>query len=170
MINMIVEIKGKVWKFRDSIDTDVIIPGRYLRTFSLDELSSHVMEGEDLEFAKNVQKGDIIVAGWNFGCGSSREQAPVALKHAGVDAIVAKSFARIFYRNAINVGLPVIVADLEADTGDEVLINMEKGVVQNISTGKNVAIQPFHNFMLEILQDGGLVKHYLQGKKEENQS
>lgn len=170
MINMIVEIKGKVWKFRDSIDTDVIIPGRYLRTFSLDELSSHVMEGEDPEFAKNVQKGDIIVAGWNFGCGSSREQAPVALKHAGVDAIVAKSFARIFYRNAINVGLPVIVADLEADKGDELLINMEKGVVQNISTGKNVAIQPFHNFMLEILQDGGLVKHYLGGKKEENQS
>ena len=110
MITMKDEIKGRVWKFRDSIDTDVIIPGRYLRTFSLDELASHVMEGEDPKFAENVEQGDIIVAGWNFGCGSSREQAPVALKHAGVAAIVAKSFARIFYRNAINVGLPVIVA------------------------------------------------------------
>jgi methanogen homoaconitase small subunit len=113
------EINGKVWKFRDNIDTDVIIPGRYLRTFSLDDLASHVMEGENPEFAQNVQQGDIIVAGWNFGCGSSREQAPVALKHAGVDAIVAKSFARIFYRNAINVGLPVIMADIEAEEGEE---------------------------------------------------
>lgn len=170
MINMTDKIKGKVWKFRDSIDTDVIIPGRYLRTFSLDELASHVMEAEDPEFSKKVQKGDIIVAGWNFGCGSSREQAPVALKHAGIHAIVAKSFARIFYRNAINVGLPVIVADIAADKGDEVLINLEKGVIKNLSTSKSVAIQPFHNFMLEILQDGGLVKHYLKEKKEKNQS
>lgn len=136
------EIKGKVWKFRDSIDTDVIIPGRYLRTFSLDELASHVMEGENPEFAKNVQKGDVIVAGWNFGCGSSREQAPVALKHAGVDAIVAKSFARIFYRNAINVGLPVIVADIEAEEGEELNINLAEGTIQNISTGKSYTIQP----------------------------
>jgi methanogen homoaconitase small subunit len=170
MIDMKDEIKGKVWKFRDSIDTDVIIPGRYLRTFSLDELASHVMEGENPEFTKNVQKGDIIVAGWNFGCGSSREQAPVALKHAGVDAIIAKSFARIFYRNAINVGLPVIVADLEADKGDELIIDLKEGVIKNTSTGKSVCIQPFHSFMLEILQDGGLVKHYLLKKKEKNQS
>lgn len=170
MINMKDEIKGKVWKFRDSIDTDVIIPGRYLRTFSLDELASHVMEGENPEFAKNVRKGDIIVAGWNFGCGSSREQAPVALKHAGVDAIVAKSFARIFYRNAINVGLPVIVADIEADYGDELMINLEKGIIQNNTTGKSFAIQPFNHFMMEILQDGGLVKHYLHKKKEKTRS
>lgn len=160
------EIKGKVWKFRDSIDTDVIIPGRYLRTFSLDELASHVMEGEDPEFAKNVEKGDIIVAGWNFGCGSSREQAPVALKHAGVDAIVAKSFARIFYRNAINVGLPVIVADIDADKGDELRIDLAEGMIQNLTTGKSCSIQPFHDFMLRILQDGGLVKHYLHEKKK----
>lgn len=166
MINMTCNIKGKVWKFRDSIDTDVIIPGRYLRTFSLDELASHVMEAEDPEFSRNVQKGDIIVAGWNFGCGSSREQAPVALKHAGVHAIVAKSFARIFYRNAINVGLPLIVADIDAEKGDEVMINLEEGVIKNINTGKTVTIQPFHSFMLEILQDGGLVKHYLKEKKQ----
>lgn len=170
MINMTDEIKGKVWKFRDSIDTDVIIPGRYLRTFSLDELASHVMEGEDPEFAENVDKGDIIVAGWNFGCGSSREQAPVALKHAGIDAIVAKSFARIFYRNAINIGLPVIVADVQADRGDELLINLKEGVIKNLSTGVSVTIQPFHDFMRGILHDGGLVKHYLKEKKEEDQS
>ncbi|NYB52242.1 MAG: 3-isopropylmalate dehydratase small subunit [Methanobacteriaceae archaeon] len=164
------KIKGKVWKFRDSIDTDVIIAGRYLRTFSLDELASHVMEAEDPDFAKKVQKGDIIVAGWNFGCGSSREQAAVALKHAGVDAIVAKSFARIFYRNAINVGLPVVVADIEADEGDELMIDLKLGLIKNISTGKSVDIQPFNHFMLEILRDGGLVKHYLAKKKDKNQS
>lgn len=159
------EINGKVWKFRDNIDTDVIIPGRYLRTFSLDDLASHVMEGENPEFAQNVQQGDIIVAGWNFGCGSSREQAPVALKHAGVDAIVAKSFARIFYRNAINVGLPVIMADIEAEEREELHINLVEGTIQNISTGKSYTIQPFHDFMLEILKDDGLVNHYLQKKK-----
>ena len=162
------EIKGKVWKFRDSIDTDVIIPGRYLRTFSLDELASHVMEGENSEFAKNVEKGDIIVAGWNFGCGSSREQAPVALKHAGVDAIVARSFARIFYRNAINVGLPVIVADIEANEGDQLQIDLEEGIIQNRNTGKSCHIQPFHDFMRGILQDGGLVPHYLHNKQDTN--
>lgn len=136
-----------------------------MRTFSLDDLASHVMEGENPEFAQNVQQGDIIVAGWNFGCGSSREQAPVALKHAGVDAIVAKSFARIFYRNAINVGLPVIMADIEAEEGEELHINLVEGTIQNISTGKSYTIQPFHDFMLEILKDDGLVNHYLQKKK-----
>jgi len=164
-------IKGKLWKFRASIDTDVIIPGRYLRTFSLDDLASHVMEGEDPEFAKRVKKGDIIVAGWNFGCGSSREQAPVALKHAGIAAIVAKSFARIFYRNAINIGLPVIVADIEAKKGDELSIDLAEGVIKNLSTDQTFSIQPFDQFMLEILQDGGLVKHYLrikQIKEEKN--
>jgi methanogen homoaconitase small subunit len=157
-------MEGKVWKFRDSIDTDVIIAGRYLRTFSPDDLASHVMEAEDPEFADKVQKGDIIVAGWNFGCGSSREQAPVALKHAGVSAIIAKSFARIFYRNAINVGLPVIIADVEAQEGDILRISLENGLIQNITTGKNFQIQPFKDFMLEILEDGGLVKHYLKEK------
>jgi methanogen homoaconitase small subunit len=160
------KLDGKVWKFRDSIDTDVIIAGRYLRTFSLDDLASHVMEAEDPNFADNVEEGDIIVAGWNFGCGSSREQAPVALKHAGISAIIAKSFARIFYRNAINIGLPVITADVTAEKGDELCINLEKGVILNKTTGLEFKIQPFDNFMLEILSDGGLVKHYLKVKEE----
>lgn len=162
---MMEEIEGKVWKFRDSIDTDVIIPGRYLRALNLDELSAHVMEAEDPTFAQNVQKGDIIVAGWNFGCGSSREQAPVALKHAGVSAIVARSFARIFYRNAINVGLPVVVAEVEAQKGDLLCIDLKKGAIENKTTGKTFKIQPFKKFMLEILEDGGLVKHYLKKGK-----
>lgn len=159
------KIEGKVWKFRDSIDTDVIIAGRYLRTFSLDELASHVMEAENPEFADEVQEGDIIVAGWNFGCGSSREQAPVALKHAGVAAVVAKSFARIFYRNAINVGLPVITADVEAEEGDIMCIDLENGIILNKKTDKSFEIEPFDQFMLDILKNGGLVKHYLKTKE-----
>jgi methanogen homoaconitase small subunit len=160
------KIEGKVWKFRDSIDTDVIIAGRYLRTFSLDDLASHVMEAEDPEFAKKVQKGDIIVAGWNFGCGSSREQAPVALKHAGVSAIIAKSFARIFYRNAINIGLPVITADVEAESEDIMYIDLENGIILNKTSGKEFKIKPFDQFMLDILNNGGLVKHYLKANNE----
>ena len=160
------KIVGKVWKVRDSIDTDVIIAGRYLRTFSLDELSSHVMEAEDPEFAEKVQKCDIIVAGWNFGCGSSREQAPVALKHAGVSAIIAKSFARIFYRNAINVGLPVITADVEAVKGEMMSVDLENGIIENISTTKKFKIKPFNQFMLDILKNGGLVKHHLKKKNK----
>jgi methanogen homoaconitase small subunit len=159
---MIEKLEGKVWKFRDSIDTDVIIPGRYLRAFDLDELSAHVMEAEDPLFAENVEPGDMIVAGWNFGCGSSREQAPVALKHAGISIIIAKSFARIFYRNSINVGLPVVVADVEAEKGELLCVNLENGFIKNKSTGKTFKIQPFKRFMLEILQDGGLVNHYLK--------
>lgn len=162
---MIEKLEGKVWKFRDSIDTDVIIPGRYLRAFDLDELSAHVMEAEDPLFAENVEPGDMIVAGWNFGCGSSREQAPVALKHAGISIIIAKSFARIFYRNSINVGLPVVVADVEAEKGELLCVNLEDGFIKNKSTGKTFKIQPFKRFMLEILQDGGLVNHYLKKSK-----
>ena len=162
---MIEKLEGKVWKFRDSIDTDVIIPGRYLRAFDLDELSAHVMEAEDPLFAENVEPGDMIVAGWNFGCGSSREQAPVALKHAGISIIIAKSFARIFYRNSINVGLPVVVADVEAEKGELLCVNLEDGFIKNKSTGKTFKIQPFKRFMLEILKDGGLVNHYLKKGK-----
>ncbi|MEN4006503.1 MAG: homoaconitase small subunit [Methanobacteriaceae archaeon] len=156
------KIHGKVWKFGDNIDTDVIIPGRYLRTFSLDDLAAHVMEGVDPDFAKNVQKGDIVVASENFGCGSSREQAPVALKHAGVSAIVAKSFARIFYRNAINIGLPVIAAEINANNGDVLKIDLEEGTILNETTGESFKIEPFKKFILEILKDGGLVSHYLK--------
>lgn len=155
-------IEGKVWRFGDNIDTDVIIPGRYLRTFSLDDLAAHVMEGSRPDFAQKVEKGDIIVADWNFGCGSSREQAPVALKHAGISAIIAKSFARIFYRNAINIGLPVVVADIEAQEGDRVRIDLGKGEIVNLTTNQNYKIEPFRKFMLEILENGGLVEHFLK--------
>lgn len=158
------KIEGKVWTFGDNIDTDVIIPGRYLRIFSLDELSAHVMEGLDPDFAKNVKKGDIIVAQENFGCGSSREQAPVALKHAGVSAIIAKSFARIFYRNAINIGLPVIVAQIDAKKDDILRIDLEEGIIENITRNETFKIEPFKEFMLDILKDGGLVNHHLKGQ------
>ena len=147
------EIKGKVWNFGDNIDTDVIIPGRYLRTFNPKDLAEHVLEGERADFTQNVKQGDLILAGENFGCGSSREQAPVAIKAAGVEAIIAKSFARIFYRNAINIGLPVVVADIEADDGDIVSVDLENGIIVNET--KNI----------EVLSDGGLVKHYLKEKE-----
>jgi len=158
------KIKGKVWKFGDNIDTDVIIPGRYLRTFDPENLARHVMVGEREDFAKEVQDGDIIVADDNFGCGSSREQAPVAIKAAGVSVVIAKSFARIFYRNAVNIGLPVIKADISADEGDILSVDLKKGIVTNESTEKSIEIEPFKDFMLNILNDGGLVKHYLKKK------
>ena len=154
-------IKGKTWTFGENIDTDVIIPGRYLRTFNPQDLADHVLEGERPDFTANVQKGDIIVADENFGCGSSREQAPVAIKTAGVSAIVAKSFARIFYRNAINIGLPVIVSDIEAKDGDIISIDLSEGTLVNENTGDSETFEPFKEFMLSILEDGGLVNHYL---------
>ena len=154
-------IKGKTWTFGENIDTDVIIPVRYLRTFNPQDLADHVLEGERPDFTANVQKGDIIVADENFGCGSSREQAPVAIKTAGVSAIVAKSFARIFYRNAINIGLPVIVSDIEAKDGDIISIDLSEGTLVNETTGDSETFEPFKEFMLSILEDGGLVNHYL---------
>ena len=159
------EIRGKVWNFGDNIDTDVIIPGRYLRTFNPKDLALHVLEGERADFTKNVQQGDVILAGENFGCGSSREQAPVAIKAAGVEAIIAKSFARIFYRNAINIGLPVVVADIEADDGDIVSVDLEKGIIVNETKNTEVEFQAFKEFMINILSDGGLVKHYLKERE-----
>ncbi|MDR2966542.1 MAG: 3-isopropylmalate dehydratase small subunit [Methanobacteriaceae archaeon] len=158
------KIRGKTWKFGNNIDTDVIIPGRYLRTFDPKDLAKHVMEGERKDFALKVKKGDIILADYNFGCGSSREQAPLAIKTAGIDLIIAKSFARIFYRNAINIGLPVVIADIEAEEGDILDINLEKGIITNEISGKSFKIQPFNDFMLNILQNDGLVKHYLKEK------
>ncbi|MDR2830049.1 MAG: 3-isopropylmalate dehydratase small subunit [Methanobrevibacter sp.] len=155
-------LKGKVWKFGDNIDTDVIIPGRYLRTFSPNDLSAHVMEGERPDFASIVQKGDIILGGRNFGCGSSREQATIAIKNSGVDAIVAKSFARIFYRNAINIGLPVVIADIDADEGDIIEIDLKSGSIHNLITNKSFKIRPFKDFLLNILLDGGIVNHYIK--------
>ena len=159
------ELKGRVWKFGDNIDTDIIIPGRYLRTFNPNDLAEHVLEGERADFTNNVKKGDMILANENFGCGSSREQAPLAIKTAGVSAIIAKSFARIFYRNAINIGLPVIKADVIANDGDILSVNFEKGLIKNETTDKNFEIEPFKDFMLEILSDGGIVNHYLKEKQ-----
>lgn len=160
-------IKGKAWTFGENIDTDVIIPGRYLRTFNPQDLADHVLEGERPDFTQNVKSGDIIVADENFGCGSSREQAPVAIKTAGVSAIVAKSFARIFYRNAINIGLPVIVSDIKVQDGDIINIDLSKGTLVNESTGEKKTFEPFKEFMLSILEDGGLVNHYLNESDKE---
>ena len=151
-------ISGRVWKFKDNIDTDVIIPGKYLRTTDMSVFASHVLEGIDPGFPKKVKKGDIIVAGKNFGCGSSREQAPLALKHAGVACIVAESFARIFFRNAINVGLPIIEVKIDCEEGDIIDIDLENGIVKTkISSYAGMKLP---DFLREILADGGLVEHH----------
>ena len=151
------KISGRVWKFGDNVDTDVIIPGKYLRTTDIGVFASHAMEGIDPQFSKKVQKGDIIVAGKNFGCGSSREQAPLALKHAGIACIAAESFARIFFRNAINVGLPIIEVKIDCEEGDFIEIDLEKGLVKNRDNIYRGSKLP--DFLLEILADNGLVKH-----------
>ena len=148
---------GRVWKFGDNIDTDVIIPGKYLRTTDMSVFAAHVMEGINPQFSQKVKKGDIIVAGKNFGCGSSREQAPLALKHAGISCIVARSFARIFFRNAINVGLPIMEAGIDCEEGDTVEIDLEKGLVKN--RNQAYAGTKLPDFLLDILIDGGLVEH-----------
>jgi 3-isopropylmalate/(R)-2-methylmalate dehydratase small subunit len=155
-------VKGKVWKFGDDIDTDIIIPGRYLVLRDEKELAEHVMEGIDPEFPKKVKKGDIIVAGKNFGCGSSREHAPIAIKGAGISAVVAESFARIFYRNAINIGLPLLESRGISDhigEGDEIEIDMAKGILIDIKTGKEFEVEELPDFMLGILNKGGLIPY-----------
>lgn len=155
-------MKGKAWKFGNDVDTDLILPGRYLVLRDPEDLAEHVMEGADPEFAKKVKKGDIIVGGSNFGCGSSREHAPIAIKGAGVPVVVAESFARIFYRNAINIGLPLIeVKDISryVSEGDELEIDMEKGVLKDLNTDKEFEIKGLPEFMLEILNEGGLIPY-----------
>jgi methanogen homoaconitase small subunit len=158
MKNNISKISGRIWKFKDNIDTDVIIPGKYLRTTDMSVFASHVMVGIDPQFPQKVKKGDIIVAGKNFGCGSSREQAPLALKHAGVACIVAGSFARIFFRNAINVGLPIIEASVECQDGDIIEIDLETGIVKTGDRSYTGTKLP--HFLREILAEGGLVEHH----------
>ncbi len=150
-------ISGRAWKFGDNIDTDVIIPGKYLRTTDMSVFAAHVMEGIDPEFSRKVKKGDMIIAGKNFGCGSSREQAPLALKHAGISCVVAESFARIFFRNAINVGLPIIEAKVKCSEGDDIEIDLENGLVKN--KNKTFTGTKLPDFLREILADGGLVEH-----------
>ena len=156
-------ITGKAVKFGDNVNTDVILPGKYLvLTLNPQELAKHAMEGLDPSFARKVKDGAILVAGKNFGCGSSREEAPVALKHVGVKCVLAESFARIFYRNAINIGLPVLECpgiSRRVEEGDELAVDIKAGEIQNRS--KNVTLQAtkLPEFMLEILNDGGLIEH-----------
>jgi 3-isopropylmalate/(R)-2-methylmalate dehydratase small subunit len=153
------DINAKVWKFGDNIDTDLIIAARYLNTSDPDALAQHVMEDADPEFVNKLNRGDIIVAGENFGCGSSREHAPIALKAAGVSAVVAKSFARIFYRNAFNMGLPIFeIQETDAiGEGDTVSIKVNDGIVEN--GGKRYHFTPIPEFMQELLETGGLINY-----------
>ena len=152
--------QGKVFKYPDNVDTDVIIPARYLNTSDAKELALHCMEDIDTEFVKNVNKGDIMVAGWNFGCGSSREHAPLVIKTCGTGCVIAKSFARIFYRNAINIGLPILEcpeAAEEINAGAEVEVNFDTGVITDKTTGKTYKAQPFPEFIQNIIAKGGLL-------------
>src|SRR6185312_9132033 len=159
------QTRGKVWKFGDDVDTDVIIPARYLMTSDPDELAAHVMEDIDPDFTSKVQAGDIIVAGKNFGCGSSREHAPIAIKAAGVKAVVAESFARIFYRNAINIGLALVEApeaSQETETGDILEIDTDEGGLVNDRTGKSYSSNPFPPYVQQIIDAGGLMEAVAQ--------
>jgi 3-isopropylmalate/(R)-2-methylmalate dehydratase small subunit len=153
-------MKGKVFKYGDNVDTDVIIPARYLNTTSESELAAHCMEDIDPVFAKNVKKGDIIVARNNFGCGSSREHAPIAIKASGIQCVIANTFARIFYRNAINIGLPILEcpeAVKEINPNDEVSVDLAKGVITNHTSGKIYYTHPFPESVQEIIKSGGLM-------------
>ncbi len=151
---------GFVHQYGDNVDTDVIIPARYLNTASHAELASHCMEDIDQDFVKNVKPGDIIVAGKNFGCGSSREHAPIAIQASGVSCVIAGTYARIFYRNAINIGLPILEcgeAASEIQSGDEVDVDFDTGIIQNKTSGKSYRAQPFPPFIQNIIQRGGLL-------------
>lgn len=152
--------KGTVFRYGDNVDTDVIIPARYLNTSDGKELAMHCMEDIDTDFVKEVKEGDIIVADKNFGCGSSREHAPLAIKEAGISCVIARTFARIFYRNAINIGLPILECEAAADgisKGDKVEINFDTGVITNVTKGETYQAQPFPPFMQDIIRQGGLV-------------
>lgn len=154
--------KGKVWKYADNVDTDVIIPARYLNTTSHQELASHCMEDIDSSFAKNASQGDIIVAGENFGCGSSREHAPIAIKASGISLVIAKSFARIFYRNAINIGLAILEHDTlpdECNKNDVLEYDLSKGIVKNINTGKEYQCTKFPEEIQKLINASGLINY-----------
>ncbi len=152
---------GSVFKYPDNVDTDVIIPARHLNTQDAKELASHCMEDIDPTFVTKVQPGDIMVGGWNFGCGSSREHAPLCIKTAGISVVIAKSFARIFYRNSINIGLPILECPEAADAiqaGDRVHVDFDTGVITDQTTGQTFQAQPFPPFIQEIISAGGLMK------------
>ena len=151
---------GRVFKYGDNVDTDVIIPARYLNTSDPKELASHCMEDIDLNFSKEVQKGDIIVANKNFGCGSSREHAPIAIKESGVSCVIASTFARIFYRNAINIGLPILECDQAVksiEAGDKLEVNFDTGVITNLTKNEQYQGQAFPEFMQKIINSNGLI-------------
>ena len=151
---------GKVHKYGDNVDTDVLIPARHLNTSDHKELASHCMEDIDTEFVKKVKRGDIMVGGENFGCGSSREHAPIAIKASGIDCVIAKTFARIFYRNAINIGLPILEcpeASEKIQDGDEVSIDFDSGVITNETKGETYQALPFPDFIKDIMAKGGLI-------------
>ena len=157
----------KIYKYKDNVDTDVIIPARYLNSFDAKELASHAMVDIDPTFASTVEKGDIIVAGQNFGCGSSREHAPLCLKTAGVKCVIAKSFARIFYRNSINIGFPIMECEEAADNiekGDEVEVDFSTGVITNKTKNETYQSQPFPEFLQKMIDADGLV-NYVNSKK-----
>lgn len=156
------EFSGRVWKLGDNIDTDVIIPARWLNTTDPNELASHCLEDILPEFSRQVRAGDIIVAGRNFGCGSSREHAPIAIKASGVACVVAVSFARIFYRNSLNIGLPILECPGgtgRAETGHHLRVNVESGRVENLTTGEVYQANPFPPFMQELIKAGGLLPY-----------
>ncbi len=158
-------MRGKCWKFGDNIDTDVIIPARYLNTFDGNELAKHCMEDIDPDFVKKISPGDIIVAGNNFGCGSSREHAPLAIKSANISCVVAKSFARIFYRNSLNIGLPILECPEAIDDiqqNDFLEIDLSSGKITNLSSGKIYQAIPYPEFMLSIIKAGGLINQVKQ--------
>ena len=154
--------KGKVWKYADNVDTDVIIPARYLNTSSKEELAKHCLEDIDVSFASDVKEGDIIVAGENFGCGSSREHAPIAIKASGIQLVIAKSFARIFYRNAINIGLAILENKTlpdETSKNDILEFNLNSGIVKNLTTGKEYECEKFPVEIQKLINTGGLINY-----------
>lgn len=161
------KFQGRIIKYGDNVDTDVIIPARYLNTSDKKELASHCMEDLDKSFVTRVKAGDIMTAGYNFGCGSSREHAPIAIKESGISLVIAKSFARIFYRNAINIGLAIVECEEAVDgikEGDEVKADLDKGVIYNLTTGKSFQTQPFPQFIQTIINGGGLVASIQKGE------
>ena len=152
--------QGHVFKYPDNVDTDVIIPARYLNTADAKELAKHCMEDIDPSYVTKAQPGDIMVAGWNFGCGSSREHAPLVIKTCGTGCVIAKSFARIFYRNAINIGMPILECEAAAEEiqpGDEVSIDFDTGIISDLTTGKTYQAEPFPEFIQNIIKSGGLL-------------
>ncbi|ALP89119.1 MULTISPECIES: 3-isopropylmalate dehydratase small subunit [Clostridium] len=153
-------VKGRVFKYGDNVDTDVIIPARYLNTSDAKELAAHCMEDIDADFVKNVKDGDIIVANKNFGCGSSREHAPLAIKTAGVSCVIASTFARIFYRNSINIGLPILECDeavKNIDAGDELEVDFKSGLIKNLTKNQEYQGEGFPEFMQKIIDNDGLI-------------